>query len=263
MIKVSDIARAIEDYAPLNLQENWDNSGLQVGHRDAQVVAVLCSVDVTPAVVDEAIALGANMIVAHHPLIFKGLKNLTAENEVQLAVENAIRNGIAIYSSHTSLDNAENGVSVMMAERIGAKVLAPLVPTAPNADTGTGVVAVLPTPVTPEHFIALAKNAFGTPTARCSNPTLCAPKISRVALCGGAGGSFIEDAVRAGAEAYVTGDIRYHDFVDNGKRILLVDCGHFETESLTRGAFRDIISQKFPELSVYISKSENNPVKYL
>lgn len=263
MIKVADVIGALEAFAPLSLQETWDNTGLQVGHRDAPVSGVLTVVDVTPERVDEAVAAGVNMIVSHHPLIFKGLRSLTDDNQVQRAVEKALKNDIAVYSSHTALDNAENGVSYEMAARLGARVVAPLVPLAPAATTGCGVVAQLPRAVTPRQFIDTVKEVFGNTTVRCTDPALCRHEVSRIALCGGAGGGFIDNAVAAGADAYVTGDIRYHDFVDNAARILLVDCGHFETEALTRDIFARVLKAAFPDLRIEKSKQENNQVKYI
>lgn len=264
MVKVSDIIDAIEAVAPAGLQESWDNTGLQVGRRDAEVGSVLCVLDVTPARIDEAIEFGCDMVVSHHPLIFNGLKSITDDNEVQRAVAKALQAGIAVYSSHTAVDNAVGGVSALMANRLGAKVLRPLVPGAPGAETGTGVVAELPEPMTGEVLIERAKAAFGCDAVRASDPRRApgSDAIRRIALCGGAGGSFIDDAVRADAQAYITGDIRYHDFVDNGGRILLIDCGHFETEADSRALFADLITTRFPDVKAIVSPTETNSVKY-
>lgn len=262
MATVKDIINAVESYAPAMLQETWDNTGLQIGHRDMEVTGVLTAVDVTPERIEEAIEAGANMVLSHHPLLFKGLKSITAENEVQRAVELAIRNGVAVYSSHTALDNAETGVSVVMARKMGAKFLRPLVPQG-EGPTGTGAVAELPLAMTPKAFVEKAKEAFGVKVARCTDTELCPREIFRIALCGGAGGEFIEEAVKAGCAAYITGDIRYHDFVDNARRILLVDCGHFETEALTREVLCRIVAEAYPTLKVTESKRETNPVTYI
>lgn len=264
MAKVSDIINAVEALAPAGLQESWDNTGLQVGCRDAEVSGVLCVLDVTPERVDEALANGCNMIVSHHPLIFKGLKSITGDNEVQRAVAKAIRAGVAVYSNHTAADNAVGGISALMAERLGAEVVRPLVPTAPEATTGTGVVAAFAEPLTALELIERVKAAFGCPKLRTTDPYR-APghdAISRIALCGGSGGSFINDAVSAGAQAYVTGDIRYHDFVDNAGRILLIDSGHFETEADSRRLFAGLINKYVPDVPVTVSDTETNSVKY-
>lgn len=263
MIKVSDIASAIESAAPRSLQESWDNTGLQVGDPDSPVTGVMVGLDVTPALVDEAIAAGCDMVVSHHPLIFKGLKSVTGASEVERAVIAAIRKGVAIYSSHTALDNAAGGVSYEMAARLGGTVLEPLEPLAGLPECGTGVIARFPQPLTPEGFISRVKERFDAPVARTTDPKKASPIIERVALCGGSGGPFIGDAVKAGCQAYVTGDVRYHDFLDWGSKILIVDIGHHETEALTKDLLADMISKRFPNLKVIKSGKEENPIKYI
>ena len=128
MEKISDIISAIEAYAPLHLQEGYDNCGLQVGDGNAEATGVLLCVDVTEAVVDEAIALGVNMVVSHHPLIFRGLKKLVGRSDIERIVIKAIKNDIAIYSAHTNMDNTRGGVSARMAQKLGLKNVRVLVP---------------------------------------------------------------------------------------------------------------------------------------
>ncbi len=261
MIQVRDIVKEIEKAAPRSLQESWDNTGLQVGDPSAPVTGVMISLDVTPALVDEAIEAGCNMVISHHPLIFKGLKSVTGQTEVEKAVIKAIREGVAVYSSHTALDNASAGVSVEMARRLGATVLRPLVSLPGHDDLGTGVVAELSEPLTPGEFVDHVKRAFGARIARTTRPG--DELISRIALCGGAGGSFIGDAIAERCQAYVTGDIRYHDFLDYGPSIFLVDIGHYETERPSRDLFAQIVSKAFPALTVLKSENETNPINYI
>ena len=261
MIRVKDIASAIEAVAPLGLQESWDNSGIQVGNPDMEVRGVMIGLDVTPALVDEALANGCNMIVSHHPLIFKGLKSVTGVTEVERALIKAVKHDVAIYSTHTALDNASGGVSVEMARLLDAEVECPLVALPGRPDVGTGVVARFATPVTPTMFVARVKEAFHAPLARSSRYK--ATDIERIALCGGAGGSFIADAVKAGCQAYVTGDVRYHDFLDWGQKIMIVDIGHFETEAPAENILTDVLHKAFPRLNVQKSQTEENPIKYI
>ena len=263
MPKVDDIVRVIERYAPVSLQESWDNTGLQVGHRDMEVEGVLTCVDVTPDRVAEALEVGANMIVSHHPLLFRGLKSITGDTGVQRAVEMALQGKIAIYSSHTATDSTTGGISAIMAEKMGAEILGPLQPTAPGAMTGLGVLAQLPRVMTPDEFIALAKDTFGCSRVRFSNPTAAPQSILRVALCGGAGDDMIALAVQGKTQAYVTGELRYHHFVDYASDILLVDCGHYETEQFAKYKFKELISSAFPDLKTIVSDKENNPVNYI
>lgn len=258
MTTVRDIARAIEKTAPVALQESWDNSGLQLGVPAAPVTGVMLTLDVTTEAVDHAINTGCNLIVSHHPLIFKGLKSITDTTDVQMAVRRAIRADIAVYSAHTSLDNAPEGPSAYLASALGATIAGPLVPTAPGAATGTGVTARLPHPMTAQQFIAHVKNTLGPQVIRCTAPDKAPRPISTVAICTGAGGSFITDAARHNADAYITGDIRYHDFVDWQNHLLLVDIGHYESEIVTRDIFEHILRQDFPELRIELFNQPNS-----
>lgn len=257
---IKHIADAIERMAPLTLQESWDNSGLQVGSTTLWVKGVLTCVDVTPEVVREAINVGANLIVSHHPLLFRGLKSITGTTRTQKAVELAIKNDIAVYSAHTSLDNAEFNVSMLLARKLGYKILRPLVPTFPGATTGTGVICDGDSETPAEFFIEHLKKIF--PALRHSDVALAPKDMRFIAICGGSGAEFIPDAIGNNCSMYITGDLKHHDFVDYADRILLVDCGHFETEMPSREWLADVIHQAYPELPVYISEKENNPVFY-
>lgn len=256
-----DIIAAVSSYAPRQLQESWDNSGLQVGDVTVPCTGVLLALDPTPEVVSEAVARGCNLVITHHPLLFRGLKCISGATPVERAVIEALRHGITVYSAHTSLDSAPGGVSAEMAAMIGAQVISPLQPSDSNPAAGLGVVAELPHALAAEELISRVKDAFGTHPLRCSQ--VPREKIKRIALCGGAGGEFIADAVAAGAQAYITAEVRYHDFVDRGKDIFIIDIGHHESESCAKNIFYRIISEKFPNFAVYNSELEKNPINYL
>lgn len=257
----ADILAAIGSCAPLHLQESWDNSGLQVGDVQQPCTGVLLALDPTEAVVAEAIERGCNLVITHHPLLFRGLKRIAGESCVERTVIAAIRAGVVIYSSHTALDSAVGGVSAEMARRLGATVVAPLQPSAPVADTGLGVIAELAEPCDAAAFARLVHAAFGTMPIRCSRAAV--GTFTRIALCGGAGGEFIPKAIAAGAAAYVTADVRYHDFVDHGADIFILDIGHFESESCAKDIFYRAITEKFANFAVYYSQLETNPINYL
>lgn len=259
MISRADIIGAVTAFAPPGLQESWDNSGVQVGRADLPCSGVLLCVDVTPDTVDEAAALGCDLIVSHHPLIFKGLRSITGATQVERAVIAALRAGITVYSAHTSLDSTRGGVSWEMARMIGAEVVGILSPSDKADATGLGVVARLDTPVEPKSLYSTVSRVFGSPHPRASRRT--GAKVGTVALCGGSGGEFIPAAIRAGADAYITADIRYHDFVDYGNDIFLLDIGHFESESCAKDIFYRIITENFPNFAVYYSKQQN-PIQY-
>lgn len=263
-MRVREIIRAIESIAPPGLQESWDNSGLQAGDPDAECTGVILCVDVTPEVVDEAIERGCNLIVSHHPLIFKGLKSVTGATPQERALITALRRGVSIYSTHTPLDSAREGLSFEMARLLGLRPKSVLDPRAGGTGTGLGVLARVPDGKawTENHLIAQVRNAFGIRNSlRCSQGS--GEPITTVALCSGSGGEFIPAAIEAGAQAFVTAEVRYHDMVDYGKKILIIDAGHYETENCAKDVLMKIISGKFPNFAVYKSSTESNPVKYL
>lgn len=261
MTKVREIAGAIESYAPLALQEGYDNAGLQVGDPEAEVSAVLLCLDVTHEILEEARRRSCSMVVSHHPLIFRGLKSITGADETQRLVLEALRNGIAVYSAHTNLDSTWDGVSHEMAHMLGVTDLEPLQPSAPGANTGLGVIGNLsPTPKL--EFLRKVKEKFNVRCLRHSQGK-SSLVVKRIALCGGSGGSLIADAVKAGADVLVTGDIKYHDFTTYGDQILLADIGHFESELCSEKIFSRIIRGEFPEMVVYFPESESNPIKFI
>ncbi len=261
MTKVREIASAIEEFAPLRLQESYDNAGLQVGDPEAEVSAVLLCLDVTEDILEEARRRSCSMVVSHHPLIFHGLKSLTGADETQRLVMQAFRNNIAIYSAHTNLDSAWDGVSHEMAHTIGVENLRPLEPSEPDGTTGLGVIGDLP--ATPKlELLRRIKDKFQVKCLKYS-----AGKrqlvVKKVALCGGSGASLIQTAIAAGADMFVTADIKYHDFTGYGDSILLADIGHFESELCSERIFSRLIREKFPDMVVYFPESEKNPVKFM
>jgi dinuclear metal center YbgI/SA1388 family protein len=222
--KVKDVMAVIEEFAPLALQEKWDNSGLCIGSPEDKVSSVLLGLDCTPELVDEAIACGADMIVTHHPLIFSGLKKISAEDLVGEAVVKAIRAGISVYAAHTSADKVIAGVSGAMAARLGLKDVRIL--DEDGEGTGLGVVGNLPEPMTAQDALELVKERFALKVVKSSKPVGC--KIERVAMCGGSGGSLIGAARAAGAQLYISGDISYHNFF-TPEGFMIMDIGHYES----------------------------------
>ncbi len=363
---IGHITAALEQYAPFQLQEDFDNCGLIIGSPAHECSGVLVSVDVTTAVVKEAIESGCNLIVAHHPLLFKGIKRLNGLSPVEQAVKLALCHDIAVYACHTCLDNAAEGVSHMMAAKLGLEVVKVLEPKrgtltalsvcvpAESADElrlalfeagagsigdydscsfavtgmgtfrpldgaepysgkvgsqyigeevrldlvlpsylqnsvekalvevhpyeepayqffpmlngsrhlGLGAVGNLAHALTPDELVAHVKSVFQSPVARCSAYPADSI-IRRVAVCGGAGSSLIPKAIAAGAQAIVTSDTRYHDFVDYANTILIVDIGHHESENCTKDIFYHIITKKFPNFAVRYANADINPINYL
>ncbi len=362
-----EIIRTIEKFAPPSLQEPWDNTGLQVGVLGAECTGVLICFDVTPEVVEEAIKLGYNLIISHHPLFFKGEKRLTGATPQQVCAINAISAGISIYSTHTASDSTKGGVSYLLAKRLGVtpmKVLSPLadrlvrldviVPDShvedvrialfdagagaignydccsfnvggtgtfralPGSDPyvgaqgeehhesetmvsvvlpkelmnkvesvltdvhpyetpayqfvpilnklheyGLGIYGVMEDSLSPEDFIERVKTTLGAKVVRATRfPDVPDLKIRRVAMCGGAGHEFIPKAIAMGAQAYISADLKYHDFVDYQDKILLVDAGHYETEAAIKESLAELIRTANPEFKEIKCTDSDNPVHY-
>ena len=257
-MKVKEIISAIEEFAPLSIQEGWDNSGLCVGSPEDEVTSVLLALDCTSELVDEAVACGADMIVTHHPLIFKGLKKISVEDPVGEAVVKAIRAGISIYAAHTSADKVLAGVSGAMAARLGLKNVRIL--DEDGEGTGLGTIGDLAVPMTAEEAVDFVKERFSLKAMRTSRPV--EGMVSRVAMCGGSGGSLIGAAKAAGADLYISGDISYHNFFTE-KDFMIMDIGHYESEIEIVDILFSLIKKKFPTFAVRITQNINsNPIYY-
>lgn len=364
-MKLKQIASLLEREAPLLYQESYDNSGLQVGDPSMEVHAALVTLDVTEAVVNEAIESGCNLIVSHHPLIFGGLTSLTGRNAVERIIRKAIKSEIAIYAAHTNLDAVPHGVNGMIAEKIGLRKTRILEPVAGklkklvvfvpsdhaekvresifsagagvigNYDScsynlegtgtfrggegtdpfvgntgelhqepevrvetifpdhekgriitamlqahpyeevaydvyplenkypgaGAGMIGELEESMEEKEFLSLLKETFGSGCIRHSG--LIGKPIRKVALCGGAGSQLLRTAIDAGANVFVSGDFKYHQFFDADGKIVIADIGHYESEQFTRDLIYDLILKNFPKFAVRLSAINTNPIKYL
>ena len=364
-MKIKEIVSALDRFAPLPLQDGFDNAGLQIGLTEAEATGALLCLDVTEAVLDEAIALGCNLVISHHPLIFKGYKSITGKDYVERCILKAIRNDMVLYAAHTNLDNAKGGVNNKIAEKIGLKhlqVLEPkrnsllklvtFVPTEqaervrkalfaagcgniggydscsynlkgegtfragenthpfcgsigelhreeevrietilpsykkgevvrallsahpyeePAFDlyplenewtqAGAGIVGELETPETELEFLKRIKKIFEVECVKHNR--LTGREIQKVALCGGAGAFLIPQAICSGADIFITGEIKYHDYFGHEDEILLAEIGHYESEQYTKEIFYSIIRDLFPNFALHLSKINTNPIKYL
>ena len=253
---------ALEQFAPLPLQESWDNAGLQVGLTEAEVSGALLCLDVNEKIVDEAIEKGCNLIVSHHPLLFRGLKQISGKDYVQRCVIKAIKHDVVIVSMHTNMDNAMNGVNWKIAERLGLKDRRFFAQKqVENVEAGSGVVGNLSQALPAQDFIQLVKRQFGVECAQC-NELLQRP-VKRVAICGGAGDFLLDDAVREGADAFITGEMHYHVYFDHEQQIQICVIGHYQSEQFTSEIFRDIILKECPGVRTEIAETNTNPIKYI
>lgn len=261
-MKVKDITAVIEEFAPLAYQESYDNSGLLVGDLNMDVKGALLCIDVTDAVIDEAISLNINLIITHHPLIFSGLKRLTNQNLVQRCVTKAIKADIAIYAAHTNIDNVFEGVNGVLADKLGLKNRMILKPMNDGQDEyiGAGIVGELKQSMDEDVFMEKLKEVFQTPTFK--RTVFLNKKISKVALCGGAGSFLLQDAIRERADVFISADFKYHDYFDADNKILIADVGHYESEQFTKELFYHLIQKKFPTFAIHISKINTNPIIY-
>ncbi|MDF2158347.1 Nif3-like dinuclear metal center hexameric protein [Algoriphagus sp. CAU 1675] len=362
--KIGTVISFLEQIAPSAYQESYDNATLITGDRNWEIKGILCSLDCTEEIVDEAIALGANLIVAHHPIVFKGLKSLTGKNYVERTVIKALKNDIAIYAIHTNLDHVPNGVNKRICDRLGlanTKILQPkkqllnkLVFFVPkenkdavlkavfdagagqigeykdcsfqlegmgtftpseqahphigqrgipqyeaeiraevilpsflsgkiisamkkahpyeevayylqtleneNQEVGAGMVGTLSEPMEEEKFLDYLKEKMNLQVVK--HTSLLGKPIKKVAVCGGAGIFLLGDAKRAGADVFITSDVKYHEFFDAERQIILCDIGHYESEIFTKELLGELLSQNFPNIALYLTKVVTNPTSY-
>ncbi len=364
-MKLKEITNYLETIAPLSLQESYDNAGLITGSPNMEVTAALLTLDTTEAVVDEAIEKGANLIISHHPIIFKGLKKITGKNFVERTIIKAIKNDIAIYASHTNFDNAQHGLNSILCKKLGltnckpleemSGILKKLVTFSPtkNADeirealfnagaghignysncsyntegigtfkasknsnpyigkigekhfedetrietvfpsflqgeilkalykthpyeepaydiynienkyqlAGAGKIGELENEENEIDFLHKIKLIFNVSSIKYTK--LKGKKIKRVAICGGSGSFLLRNAISKGADIFISGDFKYHDFFEADNQIVIADIGHYETEVYTKELFYRILKEKFNNFACFFSETSTNPIKYL
>ena len=271
-VKIYQVVDALEHYAPLPLQEGYDNAGLQVGLTEAvEVSGALLCLDVTEDVVDEAIRKGCNLIVRHHPLIFRKLARISDENYVQRTVRKAIKNDIAIVSMHTNMDAAKGGVNFKIAEKLGLRNLRFFggEKEIDGVKGGEGVIgeitdetdALHADGIAADDLVLMLRERFQAECVQC-NQLLRRP-IRKVALCGGAGSFLLDAAIAAGADAFITGEMHYHEFFGHEQEIQICVIGHYQSEQFTSEIFRSIITEKCPGVKCEISEINTNPIIYL
>lgn len=250
-IRISDISAAVEKFAPVSTQAEWDNSGFSVGDPDSEAKGVMIALDCTEDVINEAFEVGCNMVLTHHPLIFGGCSNVLHSTLQGRAIETAIRKGVTVYSCHTPLDKAKGGLNDLMAQRLGLAECTVL------SENGFGAIGNLKVPMKGEKFAEFVKKRFGTADLRCSDPR--GRVIRRVAVSSGAGKDSVEDAIAKGAQALVTGDVTHHTFyVPDG--FMVLDAGHYESEWAAVALLESIVKKNFPKFATHLSKTDKSPI---
>ena len=262
-MKIIEVVDALEQFAPLPLQEGFDNAGLQVGLTETEVSGALLCLDVDEKIVDEAVSLGCNLIVSHHPLIFLKLAQISDTDYVQRTVIKALQNNITIVSMHTNMDNALGGVNHKIAEKMQLSNVEFLGETksAGGVIGGSGVIGNLARPLAADDFVLMLKRTFDVECVQANQ--LLRRDIERVALCGGASSFMLADAIKAGADAFVTGEMHYHEFFGHEQEIQIAVIGHYQSEQFTNEIFKSIIEDKCKEVRCYLTKTNTNPIIYL
>lgn len=258
-MQLEQIIELIEQVAPRCQQESWDNSGLQIDQSSHdEIDTILLCVDVSEAVIDEAIEKHCGMIISHHPLFFRSIRKIDDTDTHGRVIIKAIKHNLAIYSSHTTMDKYLHGVSGRMAEKLGMRhyeILNPM----EDAEIGLGVIGELDHAMTVKAYLGMVKQNFGATFLRYACPENLL-RISRVALCGGSGAEFIKTAIVKGADAFITADMKYHEMQMTGEQILIVDMDHWTSEHFVVDIFAEILS---PHLKVIKSEKDKSPIEII
>lgn len=245
MSTVTHIYDAIDRLAPFWLTMDFDNTGILVGDRNREVSCALLALDCTPAVVEQAKQLGAQLIVTHHPVIFHPLKRVNEDAVVYLL----IRSDIAVISAHTNLDIAQGGVNDALASAIGLRDCRGL--ELLNEQTGAwlGRIGTLPEPLFPEAFAAHVKSCLNAASVKFA----AAPRaIHTVALCSGSGADCLDAAISAGADALLTSEVKQHEYLAAAAAgISIFDAGHFDTEDIVIEPLRDYLAKEIPDVHFF------------
>lgn len=266
-MKTGEVIKWLDATFHPEYQEDYDNAGFLLGDSASDYRGALVALDLTPAVVDEAVRLGLSLIVTHHPFIFTGVKRLTDGSETGRMVMTLAKNDICVYAAHTNLDNLPWGVSGVLAQKLGLRNCHILkgMDGVQDGSIGAGMVGDLDEPLGVEVFLTRVKEVIGIPFVRVSQQTHRGPaaQVRRVALCGGSGAEFIGDALRAGADIYLTADLKYHDFQRTDGRMLLADIGHYESEQFAKDIIFRAMSEKFCNFACRISETQQGIVNYI
>ena len=263
-MKVSEITEILDKWMPISIAEDFDNVGLIVGDLNSEVKNILVTLDTTLNVVDEALDKDCNLIVSYHPIIFNGLKKITTDSGyVQKSVIKAVKNNISVYAIHTSLDNHPEGISYFLSKKIGLKKISTLIPKIDNKNNfkiGMGTKGELIEPMEENNFFDLIKNKLELKYLRHS--VKLNKKISKVSIVVGSGSFAIKNSLDSNVDAFITSDLKYHNFYEADNKAILVDIGHYESENHIKLIIKEFLNKKLPNFTVLLSKENINPVNY-
>lgn len=264
-MKIGQLANFFYQIAPLNLQEEYDNAGLITGHPDTEITGVLIALDSTEEVIHEAVRHGCNLVIAHHPIVFRGLKKINGHHYVERTIITAIKNDIAILALHTNLDNVyQHGVNQKIAEKLNLRDTEILLPKSgvshAGQEVGAGMTGLLPMPIATTSFLNYIKANLELKVLKHTH--LCKENVHKVAVCGGSGSFLIHKAIQCQADVYITSDLKYHEFFEADDKIILLDIGHFESEKYTIELLYGLIINNFSNFAVRMTETVTNPVHF-
>ncbi len=253
MVTVGDIYDELNEIAPFSIQESYDNSGLVIGNRKYGVEKALIALDVTTDVANEAVDNGCDLIITHHPVIFKAIKQLDLNSVVGILAAD----GVSVISAHTNFDSAKGGMNDLLCETLGFE---PMIPLAVENGVPIGYICEMPTALTAKQLAGYIKNKLNCGVIRYNNMDA---QIRKVAVCGGSGGSFLPCAISHGADAFITGDVKHDVFIDAyNNSISLFDAGHFNTENIFCEHIKNVLSEKFSDVEFVVAESNRDILSY-
>ncbi len=257
-MKVGALADELERIYPFYLAEKWDNVGLLCGNRQSDIKKVMVSLDASIDVIGEAVLAGANMIVTHHPIMFSGVKSVTMDTVDGRIIYSLIKNNISLFSAHTNLDASENGLSRYMAGLLGLENIAVLVPHENIIGAGIGVTGDISRKkdMSVSELALHIKEVLKTDFVRITGSG--EKKVKKAAVVTGSGGDYVKDAVRAGVDVLITGDIKYHTALDaDFLGLSIIDAGHYATEKAAADIFENTLKKIAPGIEVIKSSQKD------
>ena len=261
-MKISEVLSFLEKKYPLHYQEDFDNCGVQCGDKEQEITGVLICFEMSDETIDEAIRRNANLVISHHPLILrKGIFKIEPTNRVGRIICRALENRMVLYSMHTNLDSAVGGVNDTFAAKLGLQNVQVLSTIEGETNVGLGRIGDLPEALPAKVFLLRLKETLGLQVVRYYGNIDGA--VRRVAVLGGGGSSFIGQALAAGADVYVTGDVKYHDFHSADRKMLIADIGHFESEHFIKEIIFNELKENFNTFAVSLAESEKMQISIL
>lgn len=257
-MKINKVLEILNEWAPEADAQEWDNVGLLIGSEEDELTGILVALDVTEAIANEAKESGSNLIITHHPIIFSPLYTLRRREYPASVIVQLIKNDLSVYTMHTNLDIAESGVNETLAEKLKLKQIKPF----DDSELGAlGRIGDLQSEVRMGDFLKELKSVLEVESLTYKGDT--SKFIKKVALCSGAGGSFIETAVRMNADVFVSSDFKHSNWLEAGDRIALVNAGHFESEEVVLDTIIDKLGRRMQKVDISIrkAKSESKPYK--